>query len=72
MDIANGDIIQNAKFFITDPKSEQKELAATITFKIQLEEIWDFHLTFNDFKATNLVNKFSPESKVDPSVMLEL
>lgn len=45
---------------------------AAITFNIYFEEVWDFYLTFMDWKATNLLKEDDKQLAICPSVQLTL
>jgi len=55
IDIVNGSFRQSASLAVVDNKGVTKT-NAELTFSIYFEEIWDFHLTFLDWKTSNLTN----------------
>ena len=60
--------------FIQEPVPDGKayKQMAIITFDIYFEEIWDFYLTFMDWKATNLQKEDDKSLVLNPSVQLTL
>ena len=49
-----------------------QRLKAQISFSIYFEEIWDFYLTFMDWKTTSLEKEKGDDSVINPSLELRL
>ena len=56
----------DAKDFKPDKKT------ATVNFKMNLAEIWDFYLDFADWKTSNIKNDEKPKSQFSTYVAFEL
>ena len=49
------------------------KLNATLNMKVNLAEIWDYHLEFMDWKTTNIQNQLSQEKKsLNPYIVISL
>ena len=55
-EIADGTVRQTIQIYDKIEKDDDNigKLKCTLSFKCVLEEIWDFYLTFRDWKTTNL------------------
>lgn len=45
---------------------------ATMTFNIFFEEIWDFYITFQDWKTSSLQKDEDKQMTINPSLQLTL
>lgn len=72
MEIATGNFKQSVviKEQVADGKSFRN--MANINFNIVFEEIWDFYLTFLDWKASSLKNELDKDLMINPSIELKL
>ena len=81
MDIVSGSILRNMDILGKDKKDRGKLssalnvsefVVAQVSFKVVFQEIWDFYLTFNDFKAGNLQKESEKTLPINPQLQLEL
>ena len=45
---------------------------ATLNMKVNLAEIWDYHLEFMDWKTTNIQNQLAPMKQLNPYIVISL
>ncbi|TNV87010.1 hypothetical protein FGO68_gene4983 [Halteria grandinella] len=71
LDIASGSFKQTVQIYPFGDDVAHRVLA-TISFNIIFEEIWDFHLTFVDWKTSSLEKEKDKSLVINPSVELKI
>lgn len=75
IEIASGPIKQNLKIFDkTEKHGISTQQVCELTFQLNFEEIWDFRLSFHDFKATDLTYRGTQKwnKKLNPKLRIRL
>jgi hypothetical protein len=72
IDLVSGNFKQTINFTKRDEKQKADIPNATIYFKINFEEVWDFYLTFMDWKASSIQNDKNLTEVINPKIELKL
>ena len=58
IDIVQGSISQQINIYDKNERDEKgKNLRATLSFKLVVEEVWDYLIKFIDWRTSNLENR---------------
>jgi hypothetical protein len=71
IEIANGKFKQGLQIFPVGEDTLKLQVAA-VSFTIYFEEMWDFYLTFMDWKTSSIEKEQDKEMQFSPSVEVKL